>query len=145
MLKVVLEIKDVVKDDFIDLLHLLLKFRSEFDDIYPPASLRKVALEIEDHYKKGFIKNAYKDNKLVGSIGAMKNSWWFSDEQFVSETWFYVLPEHRDYKTARGLLKELITYSKDMTIQLPVSTGKNTASLYKRMGFKEMGNIWRYN
>ena len=75
----------------------------------------------------------------------MKSSWWFSDEQFVSETWFYVLPEHRDYKTARGLLKELITYSKDMTIQLPVSTGKDTASLYKRMGFKEMGNIWRYN
>ena len=141
----VLEIRDVVKDDFIDLLHLLLKFKSEFNDIYPPVSLRKVALEIEDHYQKGFIKNAYKDNKLVGSIGAMKSSWWFSDEQFVSETWFYVLPEHRDYKTARGLLKELITYSKDMTIQLPVSTGKNTASLYKRMGFKEMGNIWRYN
>ena len=63
-----LEIRDVVKDDFIDLLHLLLKFRSEFDDIYPPASLRKVALEIEDHYERGFIKNAYKDNKLVGSI-----------------------------------------------------------------------------
>lgn len=145
MLKVVLEIRNVVKDDFIDLLHLLLKFKSEFNDIYPPVSLRKVALEIEDHYQKGFIKNAYKDNKLVGSIGAMKNSWWFSDEQFVSETWFYVLPEHRDYKTARGLLKELIAYSKDMTIQLPVSTGKNTASLYKRMGFKEMGNIWRYN
>ena len=145
MLKVVLEIKNVVKDDFIDLLHLLLKFKSEFNDIYPPVSLRKVALEIEDHYERGFIKNAYKDNKLVGSIGAMKSSWWFSDEQFVSETWFYVLPEHRDYKTARGLLKELIAYSKDMTIQLPVSTGKNTASLYKRMGFKEMGNIWRYN
>ena len=48
----VLEIRDVVKDDFIDLLHLLLKFKSEFNNIYPPASLRKVALEIEDHYQK---------------------------------------------------------------------------------------------
>ena len=48
-------------------------------------------------------------------------------------------------KTGRKLLQELIKYSNNMTIQIPVSTGKNTASLYKRMGFKEMGNIWRYN
>ena len=75
----------------------------------------------------------------------MKSSWWFSDEQFVAETWFYVLPEHRSYKTARGLLKELMTYSKDMTLQLPVSSGSDTPSLYERMGFKKMGNIWRYN
>ena len=140
-----LEIRDVVKDDFIDLLHLLLKFKKEFNDIYPTVSIRKVGLEIEDHYKKGFIKNAYKDNKLVGSIGAIKSSWWFSDEQFVAETWFYVLPEHRSYKTARGLLKELMRYSKDMTLQLPVSSGSDTPSLYERMGFKKMGNIWRYN
>jgi len=141
----VLEIRDVVEDDFIDLLHLLLKFGSEFNEVYPVASARKVATEIENHFKNGFIKNAYKDKKLVGSIGAMKSSWWFSDEQFVAETWFYVLPEHRDYKTARGLLQELIKYGNNMTIQLPVSSGKDTPSLYERMGFKEMGNIWRYN
>ena len=117
MMNVVLKQRDIVKYDSIYLFHFLFKFKSAFNDIYPPASLRKVALEIEDHYQKGFIKNAYKDNKLVGSIGAMKNSWWFSDEQFVSETWFYVLPEHRDYKTARKLLQELIKYSNNMTIQ----------------------------
>ena len=66
-----LEIRDVAKDDFIDLLHLLLKFKKEFNDIYPTVSIKKVGLEIEDHYKKGFIKNAYKDGKLVGSIGAI--------------------------------------------------------------------------
>ena len=140
-----LKIQDVAKDDFIDLLNLLLNFGSEFNEVYPPANMRKVALEIEDHYKNGFIKNAYKDGKLVGSIGAMKSSWWFSDEEFIAETWFYVLPEYRDYKIARALLQELIKYANNMTIQLPVSSGKDTPSLYKRMGFKEMGNIWRYN
>ncbi len=140
-----LEIRQVKEDDFIDLLHLLLNFGSEFNKVYPMASARKVAMEIENHHKNGFIRNAYEDEKLVGSIAAMKSSWWFSDEQFVAETWFYVLPEHRSYKTARGLLKELMTYSKDMTLQLPVSSGSDTPSLYERMGFKKMGNIWRYN
>ena len=110
-----LEILQVKEDDFIDLLHLLLNFGSEFNKVYPMPSARKVATEIENHHKNGFIRNAYEDEKLVGSIAAMKSSWWFSDEQFVVETWFYVLPEHRSYKPARGLLKELMTYSKDMT------------------------------
>jgi len=141
----VLEIRSVTEDDFVELLHLLLKFGKEFDNVYPMPSAKRVAFEIENHFKNGLIKNAYKDKKLVGSIGAMKTSWWFSDVEFIAETWFYVLPEHRDYKIAKGLLQELIKYSKDKTLQLPVSSGHDTPSLYERVGLKKMGNIWRYN
>ena len=43
------------------------------------------------------------------------------------------------------MLQKIKNYAKGKTIQIPVSSGKDTAALYKRMGFKKMGNIWRYN
>ena len=36
------------------------------------------------------------------------------------------------------------TKNKKMTLVLPISTAKDTPALYERLGFKNMGNIWRY-
>ena len=68
------------------------------------------------------------------------------NEKFLAETWFYILPKYRNFKTARALLKKLKEYAKtrELTIQLPISSGNDTPALYKRLGFKDMGNIWRY-
>mgnify|MGYP003121822396 FL=1 len=140
-----LEVRKPEEKDLADLLYLLLKFREEFADTFPQANIRKVAIEIDNHFKNGFITNAYKDGKLIGSIGAYESPWWFSDETFVAETWFYVLPDHRDFTVAKKLIQKIKNYAKGKTIQIPVSSGKDTAALYKRMGFKKMGNIWRYN
>ena len=83
-----LEVRKPEEKDLADLLYLLLKFREEFADTFPQANIRKVAIEIDNHFKNGFITNAYKDGKLIGSIGAYESPWWFSDETFVAETWF---------------------------------------------------------
>ena len=69
--RTVLEIRDVAKDDFIDLLHLLLKFKKEFNDIYPTVSIRKVGLEIEDHYKNTRGQKHWTDN-LCGRRDAQR-------------------------------------------------------------------------
>tara|TARA_R110002074_G_scaffold255065_2_gene427558 strand:- start:300 stop:725 length:426 start_codon:yes stop_codon:yes gene_type:complete len=140
----VFEIKTPKKEDLQDLLLLLLKFREEYKDIFPEVDMVKVAQIIEQHFNNGFISNAYVNNKLVGSIGALKTEWWFSKKQFVAETWFYVLPQHRSYKLAKFLIRELKKYSNNMTIQLPVSSGNDNDKLYKKFEFKKMGSIWRY-
>ena len=132
-------------DDLDDIVELLLKFRKEFGNLFPEPDIDKVSWTVEHHYECGLIHNAYKGEKLVGSIGAIPSEWWFSPKQFVSETWFYVLPEHRNYAIAKELLAKLKEYRRDKTVLLPISTGFDRPALYKRLKFKNMGTIWRYN
>ena len=138
-----LQIRKPEAEELQNLLLLLLKFGDDFKDIFPEADVIKVGQVIQQHYDNGFISNAYINDKLVGSIGAMKTPWWFSKQEFVAETWFYVLPEHRSYKIAKKLINELKKYGKDMTIQMPISSGVD-GQIYKKFGFKKMGSIWRY-
>jgi hypothetical protein len=51
----VLEVRKPEEKDLADLLYLLLKFREEFADTFPQANIRKVAIEIDNHFKNGFI------------------------------------------------------------------------------------------
>ena len=48
---------------------------------------------------------------------------------------------------SRALLKKLKEYAKtrELTIQLPISSGNDTPALYKRLGFKDMGNRKKQN
>ena len=133
-------------DELAETLKLLIAFREEFSSIYPEADIAKVAITMEEHFKDGFICNAYFNNKIIGSVGAMPSEWLFRNDKFLAETWFYVLPKHRNFKVARGLLKKTKEYSKNkkLTLQLPVSSGSDSPALYERLGFKHMGNIWRY-
>ena len=128
-----------------EIVKLLFKFREEFGKLFPEADLNKVVSTVEHHYKYGFIYNAYKEDKLIGSIGAIPSEWWFSPDHFISETWFYVLPKYRSFKIAKKLLAEFKKYSEKKTVLLPISTGFDRPSLYKRLKFKNMGTIWRYN
>ena len=133
-------------DELAETLKLLIAFREEFSSIYPEADIAKVAITMEEHFNDGFICNAYFNNKIIGSVGAMPSEWWFSEKKFLAETWFYVLPKHRNFKIVRGLLNKMKDYAKNkkLVLQLPISSGKDSPALYKKLGFKHMGNIWRY-
>ena len=140
------QVKKPNTDELQETLKLLLVFREECADIYPEADIAKVAITIQQHFDNGFISNAYLDGMLVGSVGAMETEWWFSKEKFLAETWLYILPKYRTFKIVRGLIKKMKDYAKnkDLTILLPVSSGRDKPALYERLGFKHMGNIWRY-
>ena len=141
-----LQVKRPRYDELKETLQLLLVFREEFSDIYPEADIGKVAVTMQHHFDNGFMCNAYVDQRLVGTIGAIPSEWWFSEKKFLAETWLYVLPKHRNFKIVRGLLNKMKDYAKNkkLVLQLPVSSGKDSPALYKKLGFKHMGNIWRY-
>jgi len=140
-----LEYRKPILEDLAETVKLLFRFREEFGNLFPEADLNMVAQTVEQHNNYGFIYNAYSDGNLIGSIGAIPSQWWFSSEKFISETWFYVLPKYRNYKTAKKLLAELKKYAGNRIVLLPVSTGFDKPQLYKRLKFKNMGTIWRYN
>ena len=140
-----MEYRKPILEDLAETVKLLFRFREEFGNLFPEADLNMVAQTVEQHNNYGFIYNAYSDGNLVGSIGAIPSQWWFSSEKFISETWFYVLPKYRNYKTAKKLLAELKKYAGNRIVLLPVSTGFDKPQLYKRLKFKNMGTIWRYN
>ena len=135
-----LQVKRPRYDELKETLQLLLVFREEFSDIYPEADIGKVAVTMQHHF------NAYVDQRLISTIGAISSEWWFSEKKFLAETWFYVLPKHRNFKIVRGLLNKMKDYAKNkkLVLQLPISSGKDSPALYKKLGFKHMGNIWRY-
>ena len=130
------QVKKPSIDELKETLKLLLMFREEFSDVYPEADIGKVAITIQEHFDNSFISNAYLDGVLVGSVGAMETEWWFSKEKFLAETWLYILPKYRTFKIVRGLLKKMKEYAKnkDLTILLPVSSGRDRPALYERQG-----------
>ena len=75
-----LQIRKPEAEELQNLLLLLLKFGDDFKDIFPEADVIKVGQVIQQHYDNGFISNAYINDKLVGSIGAMKTPWWFTPQ-----------------------------------------------------------------
>ena len=141
----VIEYRNPVFEDLDDIVELLLKFSEEFNDIYPEAERDRVSFTVDQHYNNGLIYSAYEDDKIVGSIGAISSPWWFSSKKFVSETWFYVLPEYRSYAIAKELLAKIKEYRRDETVLMPVITGLDRPALYQRLKFKNMGTMWRYN
>ena len=84
----VLTYKRPSKKDLPETIKLLFKFRDDYSELFPTPDVDKVTATVQHHYEKGFIHNVYKDNKLIGSIGAAPSEWWFSPEKFISETWF---------------------------------------------------------
>ena len=66
-----LEVRKPEEKDLADLLYLLLKFREEFADTFPQANIRKVAIEIDNHFKNGFITNAYKELGSKVGLGGL--------------------------------------------------------------------------
>lgn len=67
---------------------------------------------------KGFIENGYVvvaevDNKIVGGIGTIMQTWWFSDDEFISDTFTFVHPDYRDPSTIHNLLENIKGYAKE--------------------------------
>ena len=89
-------------DELADTLKLLIAFREEFADIYPEADIAKVAITIEEHFNNGFICNAYFNNKIVGSVGAMPSEWWVATTSFWRKHGFMFYPSIETLKRREG-------------------------------------------
>jgi GNAT superfamily N-acetyltransferase len=87
------------------------------------------------------------EGKFVGSIGLHTASPWYSDEQYISDGWFYVLPEHRNTGVGKVLLDHAKEFAKNFNLPLIVGVFNSEGTeikfdIMQRMGMKVVGGLF---
>jgi len=114
------------------------------------VNTEKLVNKINEALHQGVILIAQKDDKVVGSIGGMIVSDWWSDEKHLSDLWFYVSPSCRKSKAAVLLSKGFIKIAKEA--KLPVRLGHvfsgdvdRKDKFFERLGMNKAGSLYVEN
>ena len=114
------------------------------------VNTEKLVNKINEALHQGVILIAQKDDKVVGSIGGMIVSDWWSDEKHLSDLWFYVSPSCRKSKAALLLSKGFIKIAKEA--KLPVRLGHvfsgdvdRKDKFFERLGMNKAGSLYVEN
>lgn len=70
-----------------------------------PVDPEKVKQKMLAVIEGGFVINAFLEGELVGSLGIVKDSFWYSSEPIMLELWTFVAPRHRHSRVVFYLLK----------------------------------------
>ena len=82
-------------DDMFSIRDILLKMHSETTLSVPSIDMEKLTYHILHALKNGHVFVAVLKNKVIGTIGGLVGSDWWSEEQHLSDLWFYVSPDNR--------------------------------------------------
>jgi len=114
------------------------------------VNTEKLVNKINEALHQGVILIAQKDDKVVGSIGGVIVSDWWSDEKHLSDLWFYVSPSCRKSKAAVLLSKGFIKIAKEA--KLPVRLGHvfsgdvdRKDKFFERLGMNKAGSLYVEN
>lgn len=95
----------------------------------------------------GFVDE--KNERVIGAIIGYLDTYFFGNQNMLSNYGMYVMPEYRKSKSATKLLKALIAAGKDIGVK-EINIKNNDAvnpealdHLYKKVGFEKSGSIYR--
>ena len=110
-------------------------------------NMEKALGVITDVFRNGIVLVAEDDGKPIGTVGAKINSWWYSDDEYVSDYWTFVVPVARKTTAAIRLISALRETAKAM--KLPLVTGPVTpiepeekCRFYRRLGLRPIGGLF---
>lgn len=110
----------------------------------------KISRTIIDEMLNGTVFIAISDGKAVGSLGLHPFSPWWTSEQILADTWFFVDPEYR----SKGVAKELLAMGKQFAIAQgkPMTVGVYNShdsdrkdAFFRRSGFEMIGGWYLAN
>ena len=81
------------------------------------------------------------DGKLIGTIGLNKTSPWYSDAEYLTDGWFYVLPQYRKKGVAGILIEAAKDYAKEKSLPLIVGVFSKEDALGKAGIMNKLGLI----
>ena len=93
------------------------------------------------------------DGNIVGSVGLEETDHWWSNENFLGDSWFYVLPKHREItdgeKPSNLLLKTAMAYAKEKNKPIVmgiynITSIEKAEKLFFKNGFHKIGGTY-YN
>ena len=98
--------------DISSLIFMLSKMHEETELNVPTINSNKLVSKINDILHNGIILVEVENNKILGSIGGMVCTAWWSDEKYLADCWFYVFPEARKSNIAKSLANDFLTIAK---------------------------------
>jgi hypothetical protein len=140
-----MEIKRASIFDFSHVCALLVRMHNEADFELSNIDPEKFSNSVLKMINNGIVLVAFEEGRMIGSIGGLKSSEWWSTEPVLGDLWFYVEPESRKTKAALNLVKEFMSYGEGMSIKLGHIYGgdldrKN--NFFERLGLKKAGSSY---
>ena len=133
-------------EDTDEIFEILKNFEKEVEELnYPKVDNDKLKSRIFyfiEHGKILMVKNLDK-NQLIG-VSVMHNTeYLWSKENILNVQVIYVLPEYRSLEIFNNIMKIIKTQANKKAIHLSISTKLVASKLLERVGFEQMGGIWR--
>jgi len=129
------------------LIFMLNEMHKETEVEVPKINTHKLINKINDLLHRGLVLVAVKDNKIVGSIAGMEVTDWWSDEKYISDTWFYVFPNERKSNFAKNLCIDFIKIAKEAKLKVRlghVFSGdlERKDKFYSKLGLVKIGSTY---
>ena len=134
-------------EDLSELYMMLQVMHSETIDGTSPIDSEKLTSAINNALHRGVVVVAEIDNKIVGSIGGMKTSDWWSSEIYLADLFFFVYNENRQSKIAVKLIKSFMEIGKKANMKMKLGhvysgDGDRKDKFYERLGFVKAGSLY---
>jgi hypothetical protein len=134
--------------DLSPVLAMLYSMHNETELKVPEILPEKLAFKVNETINRGVVLVAMtKENKLLGSVGGIITSDWWSEEKYLADLWFYVYPMHRSSSVAIKLIKEFIKIGQE--VKIPVRLGHifsgdldRKDKLFERLGMTKAGCVF---
>ena len=140
-------IRRAVPEDVSEIHKMLIDMYNRIEIPASPLSEKKVLEVIKSAMEKGIVIVAEVEGKIIGSLGGMTNSDWWSEQKHLSDIWFYVSPDKRNSRAAVKLVKCFIKIGKE--IKMKVKLGhyysgdiERKDKFFDRLGFVKAGSLY---
>ena len=133
--------------DISSLIFMLDTMHKETELNVPTINSFKLTNKVNEVIHSGLVLVATNENKLLGSVGGTICTDWWSDEQYITDLWFYVYKEHRQSNIAKNLIVDFIKNGKkaNMKVRLGhIFSGdvNRKDKFYERLGLVKAGSTY---
>ena len=134
-------------EELSELYMMLQVMHSETIDGTSPIDSEKLTSAINNALHRGVVVVAEIDNKIVGSIGGMETSDWWSSEKYLADLFFFVYKEHRKSTIAVKVIKSFMEIGKKANMKMKLGhvysgDGDRKDKFYERLGFVKAGSLY---
>jgi hypothetical protein len=131
--------------DAVDILKLLIAMHSEAKVDYSPVHEAKSLAAINHAISDGYVEVALQDGYVVGTIGGMTFTDWWSTEQRLGDLFFYVAQECRKSRAAILLIEKFkeAAIRADMPLKVGTADGgdlERKDKFFLKRGFTRGGS-----
>lgn len=131
--------------DAVDILRLLVAMHSESPIALPAIHGAKALSAINQAIAEGHVEVALQDGYIVGAIGGLAFSEWYSIENRMGDLFYYVAPECRASQAAVLLIKEFTNAAdiRGLGVKVGTVTGEDLEKkdkFFNRLGFRRAGS-----